>query len=149
MPTAFPNELLQQHREMIVHAHMDAEMAGDIPSTLGTFPGEPEYDVVPLHGVRRGHAEVGELLNHLLGAFPDLGLHVVVQRHCADAVIIEGRMTGTHRGTYGGVAASGRSLDLRAAVFFTFDGDRLLRETAYYDELTLLTQIGAGPPDRQ
>lgn len=136
---------LQHRREAVVAEHMRAEMAGDLDATLATFPGEPEYDIVPLHGVRRGHGEVRELLAHLLGAFPDLGLHVVVLRHSVDAVIIEGRMTGTHLGDYAGLVASGRVLDLRAAVFFHFDDDRLTRETVYYDELTLLTQIGALP----
>ena len=143
--SALPDLDLQRRREAVVAEHMRAEMAADLDATLATFPGEPEYDIVPLHGVRRGHDEVRELLAHLLGAFPDLGLHVVVLRHTVDAVIIEGRMTGTQRGVYAGCAASGRVLDLRAAIFFHFDDDRLRRETVYYDELTLLTQIAAMP----
>lgn len=120
-------------------------MAGDLERTLDTFAGEPEYDIVPLGHLHVGREAVRGLLADLLGAFPDLGLHPLVVRHAADAVVIEGRMTGTHLGPYGPFPPSGRALDLRAAVFFTFDGDRLLRETVYYDELTLLHQIGAAP----
>jgi steroid delta-isomerase-like uncharacterized protein len=143
--TEFPDRDLRERREAIVRRHMDAEMAGDLDATLATFDGEPEYDIAPLHQLHRGDTAVRELLAHLLGAFPDLVLSIVVLRHTPDAVIIEGVMTGTHRGTYAGFPASGRSMDLRAAVFFLFDGDRLLRETVYYDELTLLTQLGALP----
>jgi len=134
---------LHAHREGVVAEHMRAEMSGDLDATLATFPAEPEYDIVPLETLHRGHDAVRALLGHLLDAFPDLVLHADVLRHAAGAVVIEGRMTGTHRGSYAGVAASGRSLDLRAAVFFTFDGPELRRETVYYDELTLLRQIGA------
>ena len=120
-------------------------MAGDLDATLATFDGEPEYDVVPLRQLHCGDTAVRELLAHLLGAFPDLVLSVVTLRHAVDAVIIEGVMTGTHVGIYAGIEPTGQSMDLRAAVFFLFDGDRLLRETVYYDELTLLTQLGALP----
>ena len=125
---------------------MTAEMAGDLDRTLATFADVPEYDIVPLHGLRRGDSAVRDLLGHLLGAFPDLVLEVVRLRHCTDVVSIEGIMRGTHSGTYAGIPASGRSMDLRAAVFFHFDDDRLTRETVYYDELTLLVQLGAHDP---
>jgi steroid delta-isomerase-like uncharacterized protein len=136
---------LRQAREAVVAEHIRAEMAGDLDATLATFDREPEYDIVPLGTLHRGDDAVRSLLAHLLGAFPDLGLHPDVVRHTDDAVVIEGRMTGTHRGTYAGFEPAGGTLDLRAAIFFTFDGATLLRETVYYDELTLLTQIGALP----
>lgn len=136
---------LRARREAVVAEHMRAEMAADLPATLDTFPGEPEYDIVPLGQLHRGREAVHGLLGALLGAFPDLGLHAEIVRHADDAVIIEGRMTGTHRGPYAGFDATGLSLDLRAAIFFTFDGSELRRETVYYDELTLLRQLGVVP----
>ena len=147
MEPAWPAAELRSRRELAVRAHMQAEMSGDIPATLATFADEPEYDIVPLGGLRRGNEEVHEVLANLLGAFPDLGLHVVVLRHTADAVVIEGRMTGTHTGPYGPFPPRGHPLDLRAAILFHFDvdGADLRRETVYYDELTLLVQIGAVP----
>ncbi len=133
-------------RERLVAEHIRAEMAGDLDATLATFANEPEYDIVPIGALRVGHVEVRTLLANLLHAFPDLGLHPVVTRHADDAVVIEGRMTGTHRGAYAGFPPTGRAMDLRAAIFFAFDGIDLLRETVYYDELTLLVQIGAVTP---
>ena len=142
----FPSESLRLAGEAVVAEHMTAEMAGDLDRTLATFADVPEYDIVPPRGLRRGVPAVRELLGHLLGAFPVLVLEVVRLRHCSDAVSIEGIMRGTHSGTSAGIPASGQSRDLRAAVFFHFDGDRLTRETVYYDELTLLVQRGAHDP---
>ncbi len=136
---------LRTHREAVVAEHMRAEMAGDLDATLGTFTGEPEYDIVPLPLLHVGDAEVRGLLTNLLGAFPDLGLHAKVLRHTDDAVVIEGLMTGTHLGNYAGFDPTGRSMELRAAIFFTFDGADLRRETVYYDELTLLAQLDVLP----
>ncbi len=138
-------EQLRVHREDVVAEHMRAEMAGDLDATLATFTGDPEYDIVPIPVVHRGDGEVRGLLSNLLGAFPDLGLHANVLRHADDAIVIEGLMTGTHRGPYAGFAPTGRELNLRAAIFFTFDGPDLRRETVYYDELTLLAQLGVLP----
>lgn len=139
------NDELRAHREAVVVEHMRAEMAGDLDATLATFTGEAEYDIVPLPLVHIGDAEVRGLLANLLGAFPNLGLHVKVLRHTDDAVVIEGSMTGTHQGVYAGFEPTGRSMQLRAAIFFTFDGADLRRETVYYDELTLLAQLGVLP----
>jgi steroid delta-isomerase-like uncharacterized protein len=136
---------LRTHREAVVAEHMRAEMAGDLDATLATFTGEAEYDIVPLPLAHIGDAEVRGLLANLLGAFPDLGLHAKLLRHADDAVVIEGLMTGTHRGVYAGFEPTGRSMELRAAIFFTFDGPDLRRETVYYDELTLLAQLGVLP----
>ncbi len=136
---------LRTRREAIISEHMRAEMAGDLDATLATVAGEPEYDIVTLEMQYKGVAEVRGLLASLLGAFPDLGLHAEVMRHTDDAIVIEGRMTGTHRGPYAGFAATGKSMDLRAAIFFTFAGTDLRRETVYYDELTLLGQLGVLP----
>ena len=137
---------LRTARERVVAEHIRAEMAGDLDATLATFAGEPEYDIVPIGALHTGDAQVRNLLESLLHAFPDLGLHPMATRHADDAVVIEGRMTGTHRGAYAGFPPTGCAMDLRAAIFFTFDGVDLVRETVYYDELTLLIQIGAVTP---
>jgi steroid delta-isomerase-like uncharacterized protein len=136
---------LRAQREAVVAEHMRAEMAGDLDATLATFTGVPEYDIVTIPVLHRGDGEVRGLLANLLAAFPDLGLHANILRHADDAVVIEGLMTGTHRGPYAGFEPTGRTMELRAAIFFTFDGPDLLRETVYYDELTLLGQLGVLP----
>ena len=58
--------------------------------------------------------------------------------------LLDTRLTGTHLGPWAGVPATGRSIDLRAGCVFHFDGDRLIKETVYFDHATLLAQIGAG-----
>lgn len=148
-----PDAATMAARQAVVAEHMRAEMAGELDACLATFAGdEVSYDIVPLGALVSGAEAVRDLLTGLLTAFPDLGLHVVTPHHSPDALIIEGLMTGTHLGPYGPVAATGRPMRIRAAVFFRFDPaapTTLVNETVYYDEADLLRQLGAdGPPPR-
>lgn len=38
----------------------------------------------------------------------------------------------------------GLPIDVRCACIFHFEGDRLIKETVYFDHATLLAQIGVG-----
>lgn len=67
------------------------------------------------------------------------------RKHVAEeAVIVEGDLGGTHLGDWMGIPASGRKARVPFCVVFTFTpDDRLKAEIAYYDQLSLLTQLGA------
>lgn len=132
---------LRARRLAAVRAHLVAEMAGDVPATVATFPGGARYDIVPLGRAYDGDAAVRDLLTELTGAFGDLRLIPENVSHGPDAVIIEGRMTGTQRADWVGIACAGRVMDLRAAVFFHFDGDVMVDETVYYDHATAIAQL--------
>ena len=60
-----------------------------------------------------------------------------------DSCVIELTLTGTHDGDYRGSAPTGRTLELRICAHFDFDASgRIKRETAYYDSLTFMRQMG-------
>lgn len=135
-------EGLRARREAVVAEHIRAETHQDVEGVLATFPGEPSYHVVPLGETHDGASAVRDLLTDLILGFPDLDLKVEVLHHADDAVIVEGRMTGTHTAFWGGMEPRGGRMDLPAAVFFRFDGDRLTNETVYFDVATLERQLG-------
>src|SRR6202142_3964817 len=95
---------LIEQRLAVVREHIAAEDAHDIPRTLKTFH-RAHYWVRPLGAESAGAPAVTELLGALFGAFPDFAFQVVATSHAVDAVIVEGRMTGTHRGPWAGVPA--------------------------------------------
>ncbi|MEX0750487.1 MAG: ester cyclase [Dehalococcoidia bacterium] len=65
-----------------------------------------------------------------------------------DTCVIELTLSGDHTGPYRGTPASGRKLDFRIIAHFTFDADgRIKQETAYYDALTFMRQLGLGRRD--
>jgi steroid delta-isomerase-like uncharacterized protein len=132
---------LRASREALVRAHMDAEANHDIPGTLATFS-EANYDVVPLGAPTNGATAVDELLQGLFEAFPDFTPEALSVHHGDDIVFVDTVIRGTHEGTWAGVPASGRRIEVRCGCVFHFDGDRLVKETVYFDHATMLAQIG-------
>ena len=133
---------IRRRREAIVNQHAEAENRHDIEATIATFH-QPRYEV---NGVASdGEEAVRDFLQGLMGAFSDLHAEIATMRHADDAVLIEGRFTGTHDGEWSGIPATGRGVEIPIAAIFEFDGDRLLCEKVYSDMATLLTQIGVLP----
>lgn len=139
--TATPGAALRGAREAIVQAHMDAECSHDIAATLRTFS-EANYDVVPLGAPTNGATAVEELLQSLFDAFPDFRATALSTHHGDDIVFVDTMIAGTHQGTWAGVPATGHRIDVRCGCVFHFDGDRLTKETVFFDHATLLAQIG-------
>ena len=109
---------------------------------LATFH-RPTYEV---NGERfEGTTAVRSLLGSLFDAFPDLHIEPSATHHTESYLIGEGRMTGTHRGTFIGVAATGRRIDLPVIGVFEFEADRLVNERITFDSGTLFRQLGAFP----
>lgn len=131
---------LQIKREATVRAHMAAENNHDVEATLQTFH-HPRYEVIPFGGASDGTEAVHGLLSALMTAFPDFRVEPVRLYHAGDCVIVETRMTGTQKGDWLGMPASGKGIDLMAACFFQFEEDRLMCERVYFDNATMVRQL--------
>jgi predicted ester cyclase len=59
-----------------------------------------------------------------------------------EAVIVECKFGGTHRGPLGDIAPTGKTMEVQAVLIFVFDEDRLICEKVYYDRATILRQLG-------
>ena len=136
-----PSSKLVERRTAIVNEHIAAEDAHDVERTLKTFH-RAHYRVQPLGGETAGEPAVAELLGMLFNAFPDFRFAPLRTYHAAEAVIMEGRMTGTHRGPWAGVPASGNAIAVTTCCIYHFEEDRLVSESVYFDHATLLAQIG-------
>ena len=91
-----------------------------------------------------GHEAMGRTFKQ---AFPDGHMEVVRTVEAGDEVCVIGRFKGTHTGDLvspgGTVPASGQSLDLPFADYFRVDGGRIVAQESYFDQMTLLGQVGA------
>jgi steroid delta-isomerase-like uncharacterized protein len=133
---------LRERRGAVVQEHVNAENRHDVEATIATFD-RPRYEV---NGEPSdGEAAVRELLQGLMDGFPDFCGETQKLHHSDDAVILEGRLTGTHSGTFNGIPPTGKRMDVPIAAIFEFEEDRLLCEKVYYDVATVLQQIGVLP----
>jgi predicted ester cyclase len=63
-----------------------------------------------------------------------------------EAIIIEVTFSGTHKGQWNGIPATGRRVQFPLCAIFPFDeNDRLAGERAYFDSALVLRQLGALP----
>lgn len=132
----------RERREQIVRAHVAAENAGDVEATIATFH-RARYDVLPMGAVSEGEEAVRQLVSGLLTAFPDFKFEIAKLHHADDAVILEGRMTGTHQNDFAGIEARGNSMHTPAVCVFDFEEDRLVNESVYFDFATIQRQLTA------
>lgn len=81
-----------------------------------------------------------------LQAFPDARVDVLDTVAEGDLVAARLRLSGTHRGEFQGIAASGRAVDLEFANLTRFDSNgRILEDRDYRDSLAFLQQLGVDP----
>ena len=105
---------LRARREAVVNAHIEAEtVTHDVAAALATFH-HPRYEVPAVGAIADGGEAVEGLLSLLLGAFPDFWLKRLATYHADDAVIVECKFGGTHRGTWAG-APTGNPMEVQSA----------------------------------
>lgn len=133
---------LRARREAVVNAHIEAEtITHNVAAALATFY-HPRYEVPAVGAIADGAEAVEGLLAQLLAAFPDFWLKRIALYHADDAVIIECKFGGTHRGVWAGIAPTGKPMEVQSACIFLFEGENLMCEKVYFDHATVLGQLG-------
>ena len=132
---------IRLQREATVREHMEAENAHDFDRCIAAFA-HPRYEIVATGEVWDGHSGVNALLQANKKGFPDFLFHPETFHHAPEAVIVEGRFTGTHLGNWRGLPPTGRKVDFRLIIVFIFEGDRMICERTYFDIGTPLSQVG-------
>ncbi len=139
-----PGAELRERREAVVREHMESENDHDFDTTIGTF-GHPRYEIIPTGEVYDGEDAVRRYFAETRTAFPDQRNELIALHHADDAVIVEFDLLGTHLGPLRSIPATGRAFRTRVTAFFIFDGDRIVCERVYFDQLSILRQLGLMP----
>jgi steroid delta-isomerase-like uncharacterized protein len=83
-------------------------------------------------------------------ALPDAHMEIVSVVEAGDAVAIEARFKGTHRGALvtpqGEIPASGNALDVPFADFFRLGDDKFVEHRVYWDQAAMMAQLSPAPP---
>ncbi len=135
-----PTDDLRARREQIVLDHFHDEVQHDWDAVLATFP-HPRYELIPQQVVHDGVAAVRRYYHETRAAFPDQRHEMIALRHADDAVIAEFYLLGTHLGPLGPVPPTGGRFRVRMTAVFVFDGEELVCERIYFDQLTFLRQL--------
>ena len=118
---------------------------GNIDAT-GNYFWEDMVEQVPLPGQGPGLAGLKDVLRGMRAAFPDL--HFAIQEQIAegDKVLSRFEWTGTHKGEFLGVPATGRKVQVWGMVIDRFVSGKIKDTRIIMDALGLMAQFGVFPP---
>lgn len=132
---------LRERREALVREHMESENRHDFDATMSTFA-HPRYELIATGDVYDGEEQVLGYFAESRTAFPDQRNELIALHHADDAVIAEFDLLGTHLGPLRSLPPTGRTFRCRMTSFFIFDGERIVCERVYFDQASILRQLG-------
>ena len=118
---------------------------GNIEATSRFF-WEDMVEQVPLPGQGPGLAGLKDVLRGMRTAFPDMHWKIEEQIAEGDKVLTRFDWTGTHRGTFLGVPATGRPVKVWGMVIDRLEGGKIKDTRILMDALGLMMQLGVIPP---
>jgi steroid delta-isomerase-like uncharacterized protein len=104
-----------QARAALVDEHVRLENLHDVDAVMATFGDDARYDDEPWNDHRRGRDAVRTYYRELVRALPDLSIEVERRHVAAASVVVEVVIRGTQLGTWRGLPATARQLELRRA----------------------------------
>ncbi|MEM5452653.1 ester cyclase [Paraburkholderia guartelaensis] len=110
---------------------------------------EDMVEQVPFPGQGPGIEGLKDVVRGMRAAFPDMHWRVEEQLTEGDRVLTRFEWTGTHRGAFLGVEATGRSVKVWGMVIDRFQDGRIKETRLLMDTLGLMIQLGAVPPPGQ
>jgi steroid delta-isomerase-like uncharacterized protein len=120
---------------------------GDIDSAA-RYVWEDVVEQVPLPGQGPGLDGLKDILRAMRAGFPDLEFSIKEQISEGDKVVSRFEWTGTHRGEFLGVPATGRRVSVWGMVIDRLEDGRIKDTRIIMDTLGLMTQLGVFPPPR-
>jgi carboxymethylenebutenolidase len=148
---ADPN--LQQKLDAIFKAHMDAELSGDLDTTLATMAPNPHLVNVPTmvggqgpEGVRTFYAK------RLIGQFfpPDVTFESISRTYSSERFVDELIISFTHTTKIDwmlpGINPTGKRVEVVFVVIVGIEDDKVSYEHIIWDQATVLVQLGLLDP---
>ena len=118
---------------------------GDIEGILAFYDDEITWKNMALEETYEGKAGVREFLTRIFTAIPDLTFTVQFKIARGDNVSEQWTISGTHLGTFMGVPATGRKIEILALSMVTLREGKFLRDEFYWDTGAVMRQMGLMP----
>ena len=135
-------ELYHQIRTLWI-SHSKAEDARDLNGLIATLSPDCVYEVVPTGQRWEGHEGARTFYLTFLGAFPDVHFDLQDIVIGPQGVIEIAMMTGTHKGTWSGIEATGHAVKLHIIIHFPWnpEAQKFSGERIYFDRFGLEEQL--------
>ena len=148
-----PEEALEEHLDAIFGQHMDAEVAGDLETTLASMAPNPHLVNVPTMVGGSGPEGVRTFYSRrLIGQFfpPDVEFETISRTYSPERLVDELVISFTHTTKIDwmlpGVEPTARRVEVPFVVIVGIEGGKVTYEHIYWDQATVLVQIGLLDP---
>jgi carboxymethylenebutenolidase len=145
----------QQAMVELFQRHVKAELDGDLDTTMATMSDNPHLNHVPVMAGGVGRKGVQDFYrNHLVGKFfpPDVKMVNVSRTIGSDQIVDELVISFTHTTAIDwllpGVRPTGKPVEMAVAVIVGFKNGKISHEHIYWDQASVLVQIGLLNPAR-
>ena len=122
--------------------------AGEIDAAMDTMFAVDAVDHDPAPGQGPGREGFRSFFQTLTTAFPDAHLEPQTMVVDDENVAFAYTLTGTHKGEFNGVPATGNRIEVRGLQIGRFENGQIVERWGATDEATIMSQIGAGPDDQ-
>jgi carboxymethylenebutenolidase len=133
--------------------HVNAELAGDLDTTLATMSDQPHLNHVPTMAGGVGREGVRAFYrDHLVGKFfpPDVKMtslsRTVGDNHLVEEMFITFTHTTVIDWLLPGVAPTGKPVEVAFCLVVGFKDDKISHEHIYWDQAGVLVQVGLLDP---
>jgi len=145
--------MTQQDMIDLFQKHVGAELAGDLATTMDTMTDSPHLNHVPTMAGGVGRDGVHAFYrDHLVGKFfpPDVKMDNLSRTVGTDQIVEELAISFTHTTAIDwllpGVAPTGKPVELVVVVIVGFKDGKISHEHIYWDQASMLVQIGLLDP---
>jgi carboxymethylenebutenolidase len=120
----------------------------DVEATMATMVDEPYVNHIPTMAGGVGHDELKRFYKyHFIGANPpDTSMKMISRTVGANSLVDEMLFSFTHTSEIDwmlpGIAPTGRKVEIALVAIVQFRGDKLAHEHIYWDQASVLVQIG-------
>lgn len=114
----------------------------DVEKLLSLCTDDCTYEDVTMGAINRGKAELKSFANAVFAAFPDFKIQPMSGFTAGNWAGAEWTMSGTHKGNFPGIPATGKSFSVRGSTICELKAGKIKRNSDYWDMVTFLKQTG-------
>jgi steroid delta-isomerase-like uncharacterized protein len=117
----------------------------DTEKLLALFTDDVVYEDVTFGVVTHGKKELRAFADGAFAAAPDILFELTSRLVNASSAAMEWTMSGTHKGEFPGLPATGNRFSVRGATILELRAGKIRRNSDYWDSATFMRQVGLLP----
>ncbi len=131
--------------ERDLQEYLAAWNAHDADRVASYFTEDAKYEDVAMGMISQGKEQIKGFAEATFRSTPDVKFELISAFVAGDGAGLEWVMSGTHNGDWPGLPATGKSFSIRGASATEFTGDKISRNSDYWNFASLLQQLGVMP----